>query len=129
MNLPRPVGSARNWQLGSGELRESSGSDGRWGLAHSQSASRASECCFEILIPLLTVGHQKDLWDAENPQKLSALPKASGRNLILRADLILNLSNLAQLRRHFPKKQRVLWPHNHLHAGQHLRHLFTERFQ
>jgi hypothetical protein len=60
MNLPRPVGSARNWQLGSGELRESSGSDGRWGLAHSQSDSRASECCFEILIPLLTVGHQKD---------------------------------------------------------------------
>jgi len=30
MDLPRPVGLVRNWQLESGELRESSGSDGKW---------------------------------------------------------------------------------------------------
>ena len=84
---------------------------------------------YEILIPLLTVGHQKDPGMPKILRNSPSLPKASGRDLILPADLILTLNNLAQLSRHFPQKQRILWPHGHLHGGQHLRHLFTDRLQ
>jgi hypothetical protein len=77
-------------------------------------------------------------FDSEGPEGMAfmAFTTATGLSrftdipcLILPADLILTLNNLAQLSRHFPQKQRVLWPHGHLHGGQHLRHLFTERLQ
>ena len=47
MNLPRPVGSTRNWQLASGELREPIGSDERWVTGSLATRLKNSECCFQ----------------------------------------------------------------------------------